>query len=72
LSNVVSGNRYYSPSLGRWISTDPIEEQGGFNLHGFVEKNAITGFDLWGCGFMRPRTEKERYEQITFRRIGVE
>ena len=26
------GYRYYSPSLGRWISRDPIEEEGGLNL----------------------------------------
>ena len=26
------GYRYYSPSLGRWISRDPIEEEGGVNL----------------------------------------
>ena len=40
------GNRYYSPSIGRWISRDPIQEQGGVNLFGFVGNNAITGFDL--------------------------
>ena len=27
------GYRYYSPSLGRWISRDPIEENGGYNLY---------------------------------------
>jgi len=26
------GYRYYSPRLGRWISRDPIGEQGGLNL----------------------------------------
>ena len=26
------GYRYYSPSLGRWISRDPKEEKGGHNL----------------------------------------
>jgi len=25
--------RYYNPELGRWISRDPIEEQGGCNLY---------------------------------------
>ena len=48
LANVTSGHRYYSPSLGRWISRDPVEEQGGINLYGFVGNNAITGFDLLG------------------------
>ena len=27
------GYRYYSPSLGRWISRDPIEEEGGGNVY---------------------------------------
>ena len=48
MSNVISGNRYYSPSLGRWISRDPIQEQGGFNLYGFVGNNAINGVDYLG------------------------
>jgi RHS repeat-associated protein len=26
------GYRYYSPALGRWLSRDPIEEQGGLKL----------------------------------------
>jgi RHS repeat-associated protein len=30
------GFRYYDPATGRWISGDPIEEQGGLNLYGFV------------------------------------
>ena len=29
------GYRYYSPSLGRWISRDPIRENGGANLFAF-------------------------------------
>jgi RHS repeat-associated protein len=28
--------RYYSPELGRWISRDPIGEQGGTNIYGYV------------------------------------
>ena len=28
--------RHYSPSLGRFLSRDPIEEQGGLNLYAFV------------------------------------
>ena len=31
--------RHYSPSLGRFLSRDPIAEQGGLNLYAFV-KNA--------------------------------
>jgi RHS repeat-associated protein len=28
--------RYYSPDLGRWLSRDPIEEEGGVNLYAMV------------------------------------
>ena len=28
------GYRYYSPVLGRWMSRDPIKEEGGRNLYG--------------------------------------
>ncbi len=33
------GFRYYNPSTGRWLSRDPLEEKGGFNLYGFVYNN---------------------------------
>ena len=29
------GYRYYSPELGRWLTRDPIEEDGGDNLYAF-------------------------------------
>ncbi|WP_367870774.1 RHS repeat-associated core domain-containing protein [Luteolibacter sp. Populi] len=40
--------RYYSPSSGRWISRDPIEERGGINYVGFVTNDSINKFDLLG------------------------
>ena len=40
--------RYYSPVLGRWLSRDPIEEQGGYNLYGMVDNNAVVYFDFLG------------------------
>jgi RHS repeat-associated protein len=36
-------HRAYSPSLGRWISRDPIGESGGANLYAYVG-NAPTGY----------------------------
>ncbi|MFZ9938074.1 MAG: RHS repeat-associated core domain-containing protein, partial [Luteolibacter sp.] len=30
------GYRYYDPVTGRWPSRDPIEEEGGLNLYGFL------------------------------------
>jgi len=45
---VYYGHRYYSTSLGRWISRDPIQEQGGFNLYGFVVNNSVNNIDMLG------------------------
>jgi|GEM_PF-2536855 len=42
------GHRYYSPSLGRFINRDPIEEQGGINLYSFVGNNAVNAWDYLG------------------------
>lgn len=42
------GYRYYSPSVGRWLARDPIEEQGGVNLYGFCLNNSVNGIDVLG------------------------
>ena len=42
------GYRYYSPALGRWLSRDPIEEQGGLNLYGFVNNDPVNKWDVLG------------------------
>lgn len=45
---VYYGYRYYSPTMGRWISRDPIEEEGGNNLYAFVGNTPINSYDLLG------------------------
>ena len=40
--------RHYSPSLGRFLSRDPIEEQGGLNLYAFVCNKTIGLWDVLG------------------------
>ena len=30
------GLRFYNPDTGRWLNRDPIEEDGGINVYGFV------------------------------------
>jgi len=40
--------RYYDPQTGRWPSRDPIEEEGGINLYGFVENDGINWYDVSG------------------------
>ncbi len=42
------GYRYYFPELGRWLNRDPIGEQGGLNLYGFVLNDPVLGFDALG------------------------
>ena len=40
--------RYYSPELGRWLSRDPIEEQGGWNLYNIINNTIINNWDVLG------------------------
>ena len=42
------GYRYYDPSNGRWLSRDPIEEEGGDNLYAFVENDSVDNSDVLG------------------------
>jgi RHS repeat-associated protein len=42
------GLRYYSPEMGRWVSRDPIGENGGMNLFGFVKNGPVCRFDSLG------------------------
>jgi hypothetical protein len=42
------GYRYYDPVTGRWPSRDPIEEEGGINLYGFVNNDGVNNWDLLG------------------------
>jgi hypothetical protein len=42
------GFRYYDPETGRWPSRDPIQEQGGLNLYGFVGNDPVNRWDVLG------------------------
>lgn len=42
------GFRYYDPSTGRWLSRDPLEEQGGQNLYAFVQNCPLCYYDYLG------------------------
>ena len=42
------GYRYYEPVTGRWPSRDPIEEEGGINLYGFIRNNGVNAWDYLG------------------------
>lgn len=40
--------RYYDPVTGRWPSRDPIGENGGLNLYGFVGNDGVNKTDVLG------------------------
>ena len=42
------GYRFYNPTDGRWPSRDPIEEDGGLNLYGFVGNAPLGRIDVLG------------------------
>lgn len=47
-SLIYYGQRYYSPSLGRFVNRDPIEERGGTNLFSFCLNDGINRWDYLG------------------------
>jgi RHS repeat-associated protein len=46
--------RAYDPSTGRWLSRDPIEEDGGINLYGYVGGNPVNLIDPLGLVLQVP------------------
>ncbi|MGI6346001.1 MAG: RHS repeat domain-containing protein [Limisphaerales bacterium] len=63
---VYYGYRYYSPALGRWLSRDPIEEQGGLNLYGFVNNDPVNKWDKLGLSFFcKDKCKKGYIRNIT-------
>jgi RHS repeat-associated protein len=42
------GFRYYEPGIGRWLSRDPLGEEGGYNLYAFIFNSPIFLFDPFG------------------------
>jgi hypothetical protein len=43
---------FYDPGQGRWLSRDPIEEEGGVNLYGFVANDGLNTTDSMGLDFI--------------------
>jgi RHS repeat-associated protein len=42
------GYRFYAPELMRWLSRDPIGENGGCNIYAFVDNNSFSFVDWLG------------------------
>ena len=53
--------RYYSPDLGRWLSKDPIEEDGGYNLYGMLENDPVNWVDLLGLAPSAQKMANKQY-----------
>jgi len=51
------GYRYYDPATGRWFSRDPIGEQGGTMLYGYVGNDAVGRWDLLGMSWWNCKDE---------------
>ena len=43
------GDRWYSVALRKWISRDPLGEDGGMNLYAFCDNDPVNKFDPNGC-----------------------
>jgi RHS repeat-associated protein len=42
------GRRYYNPTCGRWLSSDPLGFNGGTNLYAYVSNSPLIHIDLYG------------------------
>jgi RHS repeat-associated protein len=57
---VYAKHRYFSPTLGRWLGRDPIEEEGGPNLYALLSNDSINDIDPFGeCVYIRKPTGDE-------------
>ncbi|MEM6820322.1 MAG: RHS repeat-associated core domain-containing protein [Verrucomicrobiota bacterium] len=54
------GYRFYDQVSGRWMSRDPIAEEGGINLYGFVGNFVINSYDILGKKKGRGRNKPGR------------
>ena len=59
--------RFYYSNIGRWISRDPAEEQGGLNIYAFINNEPFNSTDYFGL-----YTEKFDYGNPVVTTIPVE
>jgi RHS repeat-associated protein len=63
--------RYYDSLTGRWPSRDPIEEEGGINLYGFVGNDAVNRYDYIGMMGSPPAGPRLGYNDTTSKKDGA-
>jgi RHS repeat-associated protein len=51
---VISWHRFYDPSIGRYISADPIGLAGGMNLYAYVQNDPVNWVDPEGLDQVLP------------------
>jgi RHS repeat-associated protein len=56
------GYRWYDAPNARWPSRDPIEEQGGINLYGFLNNDSINFIDMLGLRHEIIRSGTKNYD----------
>ena len=69
------GYRFYSPGLGKWINRDPIGENGGVNLYGFVynePSNYVDDFGMLPNYMIDPCAQIKRDIGNTLRKLREE
>ncbi|MDT9308363.1 MAG: RHS repeat-associated core domain-containing protein, partial [Limnospira sp. PMC 1291.21] len=56
------GYRYLDPETGRWPNRDLIEEEGGYNLYGFVSNSILNQYDILGLEISDRYDPYDRYD----------
>ena len=65
------GKRFYMTSLCRWLTRDPIEEEGGVNLYSNCNNELVCSFDASGLT-PEASTFKSNYEQVDYSKTGAQ
>jgi RHS repeat-associated protein len=64
--------RWYSPSLGRWVTMDPIRYQAGdVNLYGFVGNHVTGAVDPTGLQKDQPRPDMSKKMEELFNNLDI-
>ena len=68
------GYRYYDCGLGRWLSRDPIGEQGGVNIFEFVRNLSVNRRDKLGLSvfLFDQHTSEDENDALVFRKIQIQ